>query len=224
MPPVDLVVFDMAGTTVRDAGGAVGRCLQQALAAAGVPVSPEAVNARMGLPKPEAIRQLLGAAAEPARVAAVHADFSERMIRHYAGSPEVGEVPGAGRVFARLRAAGVRVALDTGFHRAIVTVVLQRLGWREGETVDASIASDEVPRGRPHPDMIRTLMERLGVGDPRRVAKVGDAPADLEEGRAAGCGIVIGVTGGSHPREALERCPHTHLVETIAEVPALLGL
>ena len=45
--------------------------------------------------------------------------------------------------------------------------------------IDAVVTSDEVPHGRPHPDMIRQLMQRLGVQDPLRVAKVGDTRADL---------------------------------------------
>ena len=58
---------------------------------------------------------------------------------------------------------------------------------------------------------------------PAHVAKVGDTPADLEEGHNAGCGLVVGVVGGTHTREQLEPYPHTHLIETIADFPALLA-
>ena len=37
-------------------------------------------------------------------------------------------------------------------------------------------------------------MQRLGVLDAARVAKVGDTSVDLQEGKNAGCGLVIGVT------------------------------
>jgi phosphoglycolate phosphatase-like HAD superfamily hydrolase len=67
-------------------------------------------------------------------------------------------------------------------------------------------------------------MQRFGVTSPSRVAKVGDTPADLEEGRNAGCGLIVGVTSGTHTREQLERCPHTHLIEDVRELPGLLGL
>jgi phosphoglycolate phosphatase-like HAD superfamily hydrolase len=65
-------------------------------------------------------------------------------------------------------------------------------------------------------------MELTGVTDARRVAKVGDTPSDLQEGRAAGCGLVIGVTNGSHTREQLEPHPHTHLIDNLRELPGLL--
>lgn len=66
-------------------------------------------------------------------------------------------------------------------------------------------------------------MRRTFVRDAWRVAKVGDTPADLQEGAAAGCRFVIGVTEGTHTAPQLRHHPHTHLLETIAELPALLG-
>ena len=196
---IELVVFDMAGTTVED-GDAVGGSFRAALAGAGVEVDQAAVKAVMGLPKPEAIRLLLAGAGHPCGdpdVAAIHEDFVRRMRDHYAFNPSVREVPGAAAAFASLRRAGIKVALNTGFSRSISATVLSRLGWHAPAVIDADVASDEVPRGRPHSDMIRLLMARLGIEDPRRVAKVGDTKVDLEEGANAGCGLVIGVTTGA---------------------------
>jgi len=221
---IELVVFDMAGTTVHD-GDAVNRCLRAALAGAGLAADAAAVNGVMGLPKPEAIRRLVAASPLADRVAAIHADFVERMRRLYLTDPEVREVAGATATFDRLRRAGVRVGLDTGFSRDIAQVIIDRLGWGgERPAIDASVTSDEVPRGRPYPDMIHHLMRRCGVSEAARVAKVGDTPADLAQGHNAGCGMVIGVTGGSHTRDELARHPHTHLIESVVELPELLGL
>ena len=55
-----------------------------------------------------------------------------------------------------------KVALDTGFTRAIADVILARLGW-DSTVVDASVASDEVERGRPYPDLIYRAMASTGV-------------------------------------------------------------
>ena len=83
-------------------------------------------------------------------------------------------------------------------------------------------ARDAVPRGRPFPDMILHLMSVLNIDDPKRVIKIGDAPADLEEGLAAGCRWVVGVTWGTHTRSQLMQDPHTHLVDTVEELTLLL--
>jgi phosphoglycolate phosphatase-like HAD superfamily hydrolase len=70
--------------------------------------------------------------------------------------------------------------------------------------------------------MIFEAMRDLGVQDASRVAKVGDTPSDLEEGNAAGCGLVVGVTGGSHTAQQLKPVRHTHLIKTVAELPAIV--
>jgi len=225
---IELVVFDLAGTTVYD-GDAVGSTFRAALAARGIAADPAAVNAVMGLPKPEAVHILLdqfgrphGLPPTPETIDSIHKDFTRRMCDYYATSPEVREIPGASAAFAELRRAGVKVAVNTGFFRQIVAVLLGRLGWRTPSVIDADVTSDEVSQGRPHPHMIRHLMTQLRVGDPRRVAKVGDTPADLEEGANAGCGLVIGVRTGVTTADRLREFPHTHIVDSVKDVPALI--
>ncbi len=221
---IELVVFDLAGTTVDDRGGVVNAALWAAIAAAGLEVDPSAIDAVMGLPKPVAIGRLVAGTPLVERIDPIHDDFVARMIDHYRNAEGVVEVEGASAAFARLRGAGVRVGVDTGFSRPIVRAIFDRLGWSEPGTIDASATSDEVARGRPYPDMIYHLMQRLDVTDPARVAKAGDAPADLEEGTAAGCGRVIGVTWGTHGREALARFPHTDLVDSFADLLRAVGV
>lgn len=220
---IELVIFDIAGTTVEDPDG-VGGCLKSALTADGVVWNAEQVNSVMGIPKPLAIQELLMVAGEPAgedRVALIHADFKQKMIEYYRTCPDVREVPGAAETFQLLRSRGVKVALDTGFDRSIVEVILARLGWDAG-VIDASVTSDEVERGRPYPDLVFEAMKRTGVKNAQAVAKVGDTPSDLQEGTAAGCGMVIGVTEGTHSRELLAVHPHTHIVDNVRSMPALL--
>ena len=220
MAMVELVVMDIAGTTVLDPDG-VGGALKAALTADGVDWVHEEVNAIMGIPKPIAITHLLGEEPDPARVGRIHQDFQQRMIAYYREDSAVAEIPGATEVFAELQNRGIKVALDTGFDRTIVDVLLERLGWRG--LLDATVCSDEVPRGRPYPDLIFRAMELTGVTDVSRVVKVGDTPSDLQEGTAAGCGWVVGVTSGTHSEAQLKVHPHTHLIESIRDLPGLLG-
>jgi phosphonatase-like hydrolase len=215
----------MAGTTVEDRG-AVNRCFRETLANHGLAIRPDAIDAVMGLPKPEALRILVGGSALAGtligRVDAMHSEFVARMVEFYRNDPTVREVPGTSDLFGLLRDAGVKVGLDTGFCREIADVIITRLGWASRGLLGASVASDEVANGRPMPDMIESLMGQLGVTSPRRVVKVGDAPADLEQGFAAKCRWVIGVTWGTHSRAQLERCTHTHLIDTMEELSVLL--
>lgn len=222
---VRLVVLDMAGTTVHDPDG-VGRCLKAALTNDCVTWSDGSVNAVMGVPKPLAIAAIVersGEVPEQARIERIHRDFQRRMTEYYRSDPDVREVEGATELFRNLREKGVKVVLDTGFDRSIVDVLLPRLGWADG-IVDATVTSDEVRHGRPHPDMIYRAMELTVVADPAEVAKVGDTPSDLAEGTAAGCGWVVGITSGTHSEAQLRPHPHSHLIGSLAELPAVLGL
>ncbi len=223
---IKLVVFDIAGTTVRD-DDAVNTCLREAIAQF-VAVSRADVNRVMGMPKPIAIRRLLESAPGNAGqvsqelVESTYADFQARMLNFYHTSPLVEPMPYAAETLLQLKQAGLRLALDTGFSRPIVDAILARLGWAGGALFDATVASDEVPRGRPHPDLVFKAMELTRTKDAPSVAKVGDTPADLQEGAAAGCGLVIGVTNGTHRREELEPHPHTHLIADLRELPEIL--
>src|SRR5690606_37265031 len=55
---IDLVVFDLAGTTVHD-NKDVQRVLQNTMAKFDIYITPEEADNVMGIPKPVAIRQLL---------------------------------------------------------------------------------------------------------------------------------------------------------------------
>ena len=83
---------------------------------------------------------------------------------------------------------------------------------------DAIVLREVLLKGTGSPRVTR----RFEIGDPAKVAKVGDTPADLHEGKNAGCGLIIGVTEGTHTREQLQPHPHTHLIPSVRELPPIL--
>jgi phosphoglycolate phosphatase-like HAD superfamily hydrolase len=54
------------------------------------------------------------------------------------------------------------------------------------------------------------------------VVAVGDTPLDLQAGTHAGCGGVVGVLTGSHDVETLGVTRHTHIIHSVASLPALI--
>src|SRR5581483_3446843 len=108
-----LVVFDMAGTTVVDAGE-VPAAFTAALAEQGIRVSSEQLNAVRGASKRQAVLNLIPDGPQrQARADEAYAAFKKDLARRYAEG--VRAVPGAGETFAWLRERGVKVALNTGF-------------------------------------------------------------------------------------------------------------
>lgn len=224
----ELIVFDLAGTTVKD-NHDVHRALQKALAKYNVLISIEDANTVMGLPKPVAIRTLMNGHNNRHEVSEelvheIHNVFVDEMIHFYQEDPSVGEKEGVTETFRKLKESKLKVAIDTGFDRQITDSILQRLGWKDQNLIDASVTSDEVPRGRPYPDLIFKAMELTHVTDSKCVAKVGDTTSDLLEGNSAGCGWVIGVTTGAYSRTELEKEKHTHLIENVHEVLDIFSL
>ena len=173
-PPPELLVSDLAGTTVYDRGE-VPAAFADALREAAVPFDPAEITAWRGASKREVLGRLLGRDGAPADVVAerlplVYGRFHALLAERLALAAPV-SLPGVGETFARLRAAGIRIALTTGFDRALVEQLLAVVDW--AELVDAWVSSDDVLLGRPAPDMIVLAMRRCGVTDADRIAVVG---------------------------------------------------
>ena len=105
------------------------------------------------------------------------------------------------RLFAALHAAGRRIAVATSDDHEPTARALEGLG--VADLVDVLVAADDGVARKPGPDMVLRAAAALGV-EPSRTAVVGDSVADLEMGRAAGAGRVIGVLSGVSAREDLE--------------------
>lgn len=213
---IELVIFDMAGTTVKEQGQVAG-AFAAALSERGIRVTPEQLNAVRGSSKREAVLRFIPEDADREEIAAmVYGSFREHLARLYsAGGVE--PVEGAEEVFRWLKGRGAGVALNTGFDRDITELLLAALGWKEG-VVDAVVCGDDVRRGRPAPYLIFRAMEAAGATSPRRVVNVGDTVLDLQAGHNAGVGWNVGVLSGAHGRQQLERAPHTHLIESVASL------
>ncbi|MDB4930283.1 MAG: phosphatase [Myxococcaceae bacterium] len=222
---VRLVVFDMAGTTVHD-DDLVLECFVAAAGHVGLRVTRDELNARMGQSKRAVFDELARRQAGPGRDAEARA-LGDRGYEAFCAVLEgayakagVAPIEGAGEVFAWLRSQGTRVALNTGFYRRVTDVIVEGLRWRDA--VDAVVCVDDVREGRPAPYMIHEAMQRCGVHGVDEVVVVGDTPSDMLAGRNAGARAVVGVTSGSHTASTLRRCPSTHVLGSVRELPGVI--
>ena len=215
----DLVVCDLAGTTVHDRGE-VPAAFEAALGEAGLRYDDAEVHAWRGASKREVLARLL------ARQDRGDGNDAERVYRRFrtlllerlaTASPR--SLPGVHETLERLKADGIGIAVTTGFDREVVESILAGVTW--AGLLDAWICGDDVPRGRPAPFMIFRAMERCGAENVRHVAVVGDTRLDLEAAWNAGARWRIGVLTGAHDRATLAAAPHTHLCETVTALPSL---
>jgi phosphonatase-like hydrolase len=223
----ELAALDMAGTTVAD-DGLVEEAFGAALAEVGSPSPPPGapdhpatdtlayVRRTMGRSKIEVFTALYG---DAARAEAANLAF-EAAYRRNVVAGGVTPIDGAVEAIEAMRSGGIRVCLTTGFSAATRDALLECLGWEQ--QVDLALSPGDAGRGRPWPDMILTAVIRLSVGDVRNVAVAGDTMSDLWAGHRAGAGIVAGVLSGAHGAAELASAPHTHILGSVSELPALI--
>lgn len=104
-------------------------------------------------------------------------------------------------LFGALRARGLKVAIATTDDRAPTEATLAGLG--VASLVDAMVCADDGVPVKPAPDMVFALCRATGVA-PAQCVVVGDTAADLQMGRAAGAGRVVGVLSGVSSTEVLK--------------------
>jgi phosphoglycolate phosphatase len=220
MQPIELAVLDMAGTTVTD-DGLVLRAFDEAATAVGVPGSGEEresartyVRDTMGQSKIEVFRHLFGA---EDRAQQANATFEQAYTDSIDGG--IAPVPGAAEAIARLREAGVKVALSTGFSPATQQRIIDALDW--ADLADLVLAPGDGGRGRPYPDLILNALLRTGIDDVAKVAVLGDTTSDILSGLRAGASIVAGTLTGAHDADTLTAAGATHVVASVADFPAL---
>ncbi|MBC6445620.1 phosphonatase-like hydrolase [Actinokineospora xionganensis] len=214
---IELVVLDTAGTTVEEYS-AVYVALEEAVRAAGGSPTKADIQRWMGGDKREAIA---GMASDQSTVDGALADFGSRLAAAYAARPPH-LLPGVGGALAKLRADGIKIALTTGFDRGITDSLPAVVGV-DDSVVDAVVCVDDVAAGRPAPYMVFRAMELTGARDVRRVLTAGDTVRDLEAGTNAGAAMVVGVLSGGLDATSLGAVRHTHLLPSVADLPALLG-
>ncbi|MFF0201663.1 HAD family hydrolase [Streptomyces sp. NPDC005017] len=95
-------------------------------------------------------------------------------------------MPGAARLLAELAEHEIPTALVSASHRRIIDRVLASLG---PQHFHLSIAGDEVPRTKPHPEPYLFAAAGLGA-DPARCAVVEDTATGVAAAEAAGCHVV----------------------------------
>ena len=227
---IELVVFDIAGTTVKD-NGEIAIAFKSAMQQFGYDIPAEAINPLMGYKKPMAIKMMLDDyEPEESIVTAdlineIHNEFVKLMVDYYKGNNAVETLPYAENIFAFLKQQGIKIGLDTGFSKEITQVIIDKLGWLKDNKIDTVVCSDEVPLGRPYPYMIKKIMEQTGVIDPKKVIKVGDTESDVNEGKNAGCKYSIAVTTGAFTEEELSPYEPSFIIHHLSElVPIILPL
>jgi len=248
------VVLDWAGTTVDFGSLAPARTLQRVFANADIALTEQEARQHMGLPKKEHIRGILSMSRirdawiklrgnEPGN-ADVEGMYAEFIPLQFSCLEEYSEViEGVLETVEHLRGRGLKIGSTTGYTRAMLDLLLKTSA-QQGYTPDGSLTPEEAGTGRPYPFMMYECAVRLQVYPIAAIAKIGDTPADVQEGLNAGAWS-IGVAGTGNrvglsreeflalpeaeketrltgARAELKNAGAHYVIDTLADLPSVL--
>ena len=138
---------------------------------------------------------------------------------------ELRVVDGIWDLFARLDRDGIPHCLATGASLPRVGYALELIGETE-RFAETCFSAEQVPNGKPAPDLFLFATEKLGV-DPARSMVIEDGIAGVQGSKAAGIGHIIGFVGASHLSDESLRNTHaanlheagaTRIITSISEL------
>ncbi len=227
MQKIQLVIFDMAGTTVNE-NNVVYKTLQETINEKGYELSLDFVlEYGAGKEKHQAIIDLLRMKGkdDSLKIASIAEEMFKRfkyLLKEAYKTLAVTSYNGVEELMMELKKANIKIALNTGYDKSTAQLLIDKVNWKLGGQYDALITADDVKKGRPHPDMILKAMKALEIKEASNVLKVGDSVIDIEEGKNASCGITVGVTTGAHTRKQLEMANPTYILNSLTELKDIL--
>lgn len=194
--PLQAVILDWAGTAVDYGCFAPAGVFVEVFSERGVEISMDEAREPMGLHKRDHIRTLsrlprIATAWEQAHgkpcaeedVEAMFQQFVPRQLQVITRHADL--IPELLVAQAGFRRRKLKIGTTTGYNNEMMDI-LTREARRRGYEPDSVVCSTDVPAGRPAPWMaFRSAMD-LGVYPMEACVKIGDTPADVEEGLNAG--------------------------------------
>jgi HAD superfamily hydrolase (TIGR01509 family) len=208
--PVAAVVFDMDGVLI-DSEQAWADARQQLAAETGGTWPPGTQQRMMGMSSPEwsqLMRDELGVQMDAADISEA---VVERLKRRY--RERLPLLPHAREAVERL-AAHWPLAVASSSNRPLIDFVLDLAGL--AGYFKATVSSEEVPRGKPAPDVYLEAARRLGV-DPSACVAIEDSTNGILAASAAGM-HVIAIPRPDYPPDPDALARAAVLLESLAEV------
>jgi len=180
---VDAVVFDLDGVIV-DSEQVWDEVREAYTRERGGTYTDRATRDMMGMSSLEWSRYMADELGVPETPERINADVVDRMLERYGSDPPL--IPGAVEAVRRI-AARWPVAIASSSNPELIEVVVRVTGL--GDVFHVAVSSQEVPRGKPAPDVYLEAARRLGA-DPVRCAAVEDSHNGIRSAKAAGMRVV----------------------------------
>jgi pyrophosphatase PpaX len=207
--PLDAVLFDFDGTIV-DTTELIYESMRRATGEVlGRELGRETLLANVGQPLPRQMELL--ADGQPDKTE----ELLDVYLRHNEELHEglIREFPNVGTSLARLRDAGLRLAVVTSKRRLSVQRALDSFPDLRG-VFDVFVTMEDTIEHKPFPAPLLKGLELLGDVSSERATYVGDAPFDVAAARAAGV-MSVALSWGAFTVDDLRAAGPDHLFEDL---------
>ncbi|MGK5677990.1 HAD family hydrolase [Actinoplanes sp. URMC 104] len=207
---IEAVVFDLDGVII-DTEEVWEQVRRAYVAEHGRAFLPDSQDRMMGMSTPEWSGHLATEVGVPRTPEQVAADVLGRMAERYRTTLPL--IPGAVETVRRL-GARFPLGLASSSARILIDQVLETAGLTDAFRV--TLSTEEMPRGKPAPDVYLAAVEKLGLS-PAVCAAVEDSSNGLRAAAAAGL-AVIAVPHGVYPPAADALAQASLVVTSVSEL------
>ncbi len=206
-----VAVFDWDGVVI-DSSTAHERSWQAIAREENLPLPVDHFKRGFGKRNEVIIPEILGWSKEPDEIRRL-SEKKEAAYRDIARSGHIRLLPGVRELTESLAQKGIPCVIGTSTHKANLALAFELFNL--GHLFQGAVASEDVKRGKPDPEVFLKACALFG-GDPSRSFVFEDSFSGLQAGLAGGFITIALAT--THPREALEPHQAHRIVRDLSEV------
>lgn len=212
-----LVIFDFDGT-LGDTRQNIVLTMQQVMRQLELDVADEATCAStIGLPLTDCFRKIYPymTAEQAEHCAETYRQFFFANAKMLVPQP----FPHVMETLHTLHERGIAMAIASSRTSRSLLGFVKEMGF--SSFIRMVVGCEDIPRPKPYPDPVFRILADLGFSANQALV-VGDMPVDIQMGQAAGADTCAVTYGNSSVEDLLSVHP-AHLINDMAELPALIG-
>jgi HAD superfamily hydrolase (TIGR01509 family) len=209
-----IIIFDVEGTLI-DCAAQTIQSWESALLEFGHAVSRERLQFYSGMDGGEMLDHLLAGESADTKKAILKRQgkiYEQHHLRAVRPFPNVQEL------FTTLKTRGITLAIGTTCKRDELAIYDEHM--RVLELAAAIACGDEVKRGKPHPDLFRSVLQKLKADSSAPALVVGDTPYDAKAASVLGL-PAVGVLTGGFQEEALRSAGYDRVLPRVQNLALL---
>lgn len=211
---IEAIVFDMDGVLI-DSEQLWDEVREQLTIETGGNWLPEAQSTMMGMSSTEWTRYMAEVLQVPMTPSEISDHVVAQLIARY--ETDIPVLPFAVEAIKELEDS-FSLAIASSSNRVLIDAVLEILGL--GDAFHATVSSEEVSRGKPHPDVYLEAARRLGV-KAQRCAAIEDSSNGMRSAAAAGM-VVFAVPNTHYPPADDALATATSVLQNLSGLPGIL--